>query len=65
MSIFLWNLVKKRTFGQKWCPLKKKGQNASFRELKDEKGRVDSPETGSMLQLLKDQEVKINHILHL
>ena len=44
---------------------KEKGQNISFRELKDEKGRVDSPETGSMLQLLKDQEVKINHILHL
>ena len=40
---FLWNLVKKRTFCQKWRPLKKKGQNVSFRELKDEKGRVDSP----------------------
>ena len=39
----MWNLVKKRTFCQKWRPLKKKGQNVSFRELKDEKVRVDSP----------------------
>ena len=41
-SFFLWNLVKKRTFCQKGRPLKKKGQNVSFTELKDEKGRIDS-----------------------
>ena len=40
--IFLWNLVKKRTFCQKGRPLKKKGQNVSFTELKDKKGRIDS-----------------------
>ena len=39
----MWNLVKKRTFCKKLRPLKKKGQNVSFRELKDEKRRVDSP----------------------
>ena len=46
------NLVKKKTFCQKWRPLKKKGQNVSFKGLKNEKERVDSPETPMISEIL-------------
>ena len=45
---------------QKWRPLKKKGQNVSFRELKDEKGRVDSPVRVTID--LKSGKIKANQV---